>query len=307
MLQITCLTRDFEGEPLPFFTYRGQLATVLKQLGKRLSYARDGERLVNNVMDDWSSEFEEGKHWVRLDGDDLAAFKVMYVLHTAGVSSNTPQLIVLLEPGIHLVLLKTSKPVGVRLRNFLATEVMPALLRTGKYAATPKAAAPTPAPQLSLILLTPPPALSPAMELRAARERRLAAQHELRRRKFASETLRETTRTLLRHSQITQAMFLAYDVVATEIALGRALPDLRPAAEERWYSVLQLAEVTAMPIAAVRDAIAELRLELAPGLSRKLMTGEIRNDRLVTVVVYNDIALCRILRLLTGEQPPKAA
>ncbi len=64
MLPITCLTRSFEGKPLPFFTLDGKLATLARHLGARLGYARSGERLVTNVMGDWASEFVEGKHWV---------------------------------------------------------------------------------------------------------------------------------------------------------------------------------------------------------------------------------------------------
>ena len=36
MLPIICLTRSFEGKPLPFFTRDGTLATVARHLGARL-------------------------------------------------------------------------------------------------------------------------------------------------------------------------------------------------------------------------------------------------------------------------------
>ena len=44
-------------------------------------------------------------------------------------TSRIPSLLVLFEPGLHLVLLKTSMPAGRRLRRFLVTEVLPRLVR----------------------------------------------------------------------------------------------------------------------------------------------------------------------------------
>lgn len=313
MLKLTCLTRDFEGEPLPFFTYKGQLATVLKQLGKRLCYAREGDRLVTNVMDDWSAEFQERKHWVRLDGEDLLAFKAVYGLHTPGVCARTSHLIVLLEPGIHLVLLKTSKPVGVRLRNFLATDVMPMLLRTGEYAPRPRVERPAPAEepqrttQLALIVLPPPPAPSLTVQLMASRELRLAAQHDLRTRKFESQTLRETARTMRGAAQIDESTHLAFEVAATEIALGEELPELRPVVRERWYTPTQMAKMARVTVQAVGLAITGLGLRGAPGLSRQVLTKAKGQDRMVTTWVYNDVALARVLRVFSGDQPTTGA
>jgi hypothetical protein len=296
MFPIQCLTRDFEGEPLPFFTYNGQLATVLRQLGRRFGYARDGERLVTNVMEEWASEFQEGKHWVRVEGDDLAALKALDGLPTSGVGSRAPQVVLLLEPGIHLVLLKTQKPIGIRLRAFLAEEVMPALLRTGKYAPE----APATAIHLALVVVPPldPPASPP--DLREARERRLAAQHDLRTRRVQSAELRDTARKVRTAGLISEALWLAFEVAATEIVLGQELPDLRPAVNERWYTVRQIAAIAGVHPGAVGAALRVLGLREAPGLSRQVLGRAAKGAPLAPAWVYNDVALGRVLRVLTG-------
>jgi hypothetical protein len=48
---------------------------------------------------------------------------------THAVRPRTPALLVLFESGVHKVLLKTNRPDGVLIRDFLAKEVMPALSR----------------------------------------------------------------------------------------------------------------------------------------------------------------------------------
>ncbi len=304
MHHVQCLTREFEGAALPFFTYQGQLATVLRQLGRRLDYARDGERLVTNVMEDWAAEFQEGKHWVRLEGDELAAFKLSAGLPTGRVGSRAPQLVLLLEPGIHLVLLKTQKPVGARLRAFLADEVMPALLRTGAYApgADPTApTAPTAPPTQLTVLLVPPvdPPAAPT-DVRVARERRLSAQHDLRSRRVRSEILRETSRTMRESGLISETTRLAYEVAATEIALGQELPDLRPAVHERWYTTSQIAALAGATVPAVNAALRVLGLRQAPGLSRQVLGKVAGRDGTTPSWVYSDVALGRVLRVFDG-------
>lgn len=304
MLPITCLTRSFEGKPLPFFTRDGKLATIARHLGARLGYARGGERLVTNILDDWASEFVEGKHWVRLVGDELAAFKKAYGRPTASVGGSASSLVVLLEPGIHLVLLKTNKPAGVRLRDFLATEVMPQLLRTGQFA--PEQSDDSEGhdeprlPDLTVVVALPQPV--PPVSVAAERERRLAAQHDLRRRKLQADWLRETARTAYSFGQIDPLTRMAFEVQATEILLGRPLPGLRPVLDERWFTFEQVSEMVGIGADELGVLLQHRALLDEVCITRDaLSVGS--NGATVRTRVYSDRAVSRIIRLLTKRAP----
>ncbi len=304
MLPIICLTRSFEGKPLPFFNRDGTLATVARHLGARLGYARDGERLVTNILDDWASEFIEGKHWVRLVGDELAAFKKAYGRPTASVGGSASSLVVLLEPGIHLVLLKTNKPAGVRLRDFLAAEVMPQLLRTGQFAPQPRDDSEghdePRLPDFTLVVALPHPA--PAVSLAAERERRLAALHDLRRRKLQADWLRETARAAYSFGQIDPLTRVAFEVEATEIVLGRALPGLRPVVDERWYTFEEVSEM--LGIGAEELGVLLQHRELLDGVCVTRDAVSVGANGAVTrTQLYSERALSRIIRLLATHSP----
>jgi prophage antirepressor-like protein len=304
MLPIICLTRSFEGKPLPFFTRDGTLATVARHLGARLGYARDGERLVTNILDDWASEFLEGKHWVRLVGDELAAFKKAYGRPTASVGGSASSLVVLLEPGIHLVLLKTNKPAGVRLRDFLAAEVMPQLLRTGQFAPRPpddsEGRDEPRLPDLTLVVALPP--WAPTVSIAAERERRLAAQHDLRRWKLQADWLRETARTAYSFGQIDPLTRMAFEVEATEILLGRPLPGLRPIVDERWHTFEQVSEILGIG-ADELGVLLEHRSLLDDVCITRDAVSVGSNGTALRTCLYSDRALGRILRLLAPRSP----
>src|SRR5262249_35164831 len=105
-----------------------------RHIGALLGYAGHGKRLVNKILGEWNAEFEEGHDYLFLQGEALAAFRATASETPTPVSSHArSSLLLLLEPGLHLVLTKTHRPVGVKLRRFLADEVLPQLARTGRY------------------------------------------------------------------------------------------------------------------------------------------------------------------------------
>ncbi|RME24799.1 MAG: hypothetical protein D6798_10370, partial [Deltaproteobacteria bacterium] len=134
MTSIHALTLPFEGEPLTTLTWKGRPAWIGREIGRRLEYADRGKRLVSRIRKEWADEFIEGIDYVVLAGEDLAALKAMLGHGTHGVPGRTARLMLLLEPGLHLVLTKTDKPIGKDLRRFLVGEVLPQLVRTGSYA-----------------------------------------------------------------------------------------------------------------------------------------------------------------------------
>jgi len=82
-----------------------------------------------------------------LEGEALAAFKgVLEQAHEPWASSKARSLTILYESGLHLVCLKTEKPLGKKLRRFLADEVMPRLMRREAIGVALPAPMPTEAP-----------------------------------------------------------------------------------------------------------------------------------------------------------------
>lgn len=131
------LTRPFEGQPFTTLTWHNRPAWVARHVGRVLGYSGEGKRLTNKILGEWNAEFLDGRDYAFLEGDDLAAFRTMSADGPEAVSPHARNgLLVLFESGLNLVLLKTRSPIGVRLRRFLADEVLPQLARRGAYTPT---------------------------------------------------------------------------------------------------------------------------------------------------------------------------
>ena len=109
---------------------------------------------MNKITGEWSGEFIEGVDFVRLTGKELAAVKaVLNEVPESGRSKNndSPEsgeskrggaqsMLLLTRDGLNLALMKTRKPAGIRMRRWLASEVLPAL-QTGEALALADSAA----------------------------------------------------------------------------------------------------------------------------------------------------------------------
>lgn len=125
------LQTRFAGRPLNVLSIDGRPAWIARELGAALGYSQVGKRLVSRIRGEWSEEFIPGHDYAFLSGANLAAVKDVVAADV--ISPATPSLLVLFEPGLHLALVKTSKPAGRMLRRFIVDEVLPALARTGSY------------------------------------------------------------------------------------------------------------------------------------------------------------------------------
>lgn len=131
---ITALTHVFEGEPLQTIEWDGRPCWAAKPTGVRIGYEDGGKRFVRAILHDWAEEFEEGRDYAFLTGDDLMAYKaISHQGREAPQVDRSAHVLVLFESGMHMALLKTHKPLGARLRRFLADEVLPQIARTGAY------------------------------------------------------------------------------------------------------------------------------------------------------------------------------
>ncbi len=140
------ITADFEGTALTTIQYQGRPAWIANEIGAALGYARGGKRLVESITKDWGQEFANGTDYLVLHGKELRDFKALLTDVTDSVSSKLEhsrrEMMLIFETGLYLVVQKTDKPAGVRLRRFLAEHVLPQIRRTGAY--TPAPPQPTP-------------------------------------------------------------------------------------------------------------------------------------------------------------------
>lgn len=294
MSDIIKAVHRFDDHRVTTLSYRGRHAWLAREIGGALGYAYDGKRFASQITREWAGEFIDGKDFAVLTGTEAADLvgAVSEGTETVPLGSNRGVLI-LFESGLYLALAKTEKEAGIRFRRFMVDEVMPQVARTGAF--KPKDAPPPAARQCEFAFVAVPvPVAVSVPTVALARERRLAAQHNLRARKFQVETLRGTVSALAAMQQIDPTTRAAYEVAAAEIALGQELPELRPVAFERWYSPTQIAKMAGVTPQAVGLAITRLGLRGVEGMSRSVVTTAKHADKLVYSWVYADDAVRRI-------------
>ena len=291
----TVITTEFEGKTLTILTWKGKPAWIASEVGAALGYAQRGGRLVTLITRDWSEEFIYGHDYVMVTGDELAALKAALEPATDAVGGRTAHLTLLLEPGLHLVLTKTGKTIGRRLRRFLVDEVLPRLARG-------QAVGPRP-----LVLVSPPavPRLSwdhpdPAV----LRERRLARQVDLADRKLRSNALRHASALLHSLGQIDDRERAFFESVAAHIALGGQLVQAARTLPAGWMTLDQVAEqIGAQPVD-VLCAVMDLGLEgVQPGLSGLLLAPTEDHGGLASHAVLSPEAIERVRQHLERRRP----
>ena len=212
------INSEFEGKTLTTFTHQDRPCWIARDIGRVLTYSRDGRRLVSKILGSWAGELIEGYDYAVLRGNELDEFKVSMLIEATSATRSRfeRRLVLLFEPGLHLVLNRTFKRTAMRLRRFLMDEVLPRM--HGKNRPWPGQ------PPANTFFV---PGKGRALDRHALREHRLLAQHELSRRVFQSESLRRTVQTLAHLGRISDDQAQTYEVLAAEIALGIELPGLR--------------------------------------------------------------------------------
>ena len=279
--ELTCISSNFEGTALTTITYRGRPAWIAREVGAAIGYSQGGKRLATKLTGDWAEEFIEGHDFMLLQGADLTAIRDGWPEGTEPVPlrSNRGALL-LFEPGLHLVLAKTNKPVGVRLRRFIVDQVLPQIVRDGRYS-------PARAVVDGGVVEREP------MDPRAQRERRLARRLELEDRKFKVRTLQQTIAGI--EDQLSTEAVISLRVVACEIALQRDLSELKPAAGDGWTSPSDIAKRLGLSANRVGRAISKLDLRGdIPGMTKAIMNKARHSDRNVVSYLYSPAAVARI-------------
>jgi hypothetical protein len=117
---------EFDGKKLFIFEYKGRKCCLAQNLGEVLGY---GEKSLPRRLLEWGDELELGEDVETLTGEDLATLKQLVAVFATGgfLGARAAQAQILYRGGIHLVLMKTNKPIGKMVREVLKKEIFPKL------------------------------------------------------------------------------------------------------------------------------------------------------------------------------------
>lgn len=286
---LTHTTSDFEGTPLTTITYKGRPAWIAREIGAAVGYSEGGKQLVRNITGDWANEFVDDDDFVSIAGAELADIKEAlrpggdFPLGESTLSSRASALVLLFEPGLNIALMKTNKPEGVRLRRFLATDVMPQLSRGGAY---------LPEREVKNDQIVDKP--SAALE----RERRLNRKLELEEKKLALASIQGAVERI---EGLSPEAVRSLQVAALEIGTGREFSGLKPEIEPNWLSPTQIAatlseEDNKVTPNAVGRIISKLELRgNIEGMCRAILNVAPTTGRNVETYLYSPKAVHRII------------
>ena len=277
---------EFEGQSVTTYFIDDRPCWLARDVGVLLGYSHEGGRLVNKVSGEWGDEFVAGQDHLLLDGELLRDFRRL-VDDTESVSIRGKRsLMVLFESGVNLACMLTRKPLGRRLRRWLAEEVLPALRRTGRYE--------VPAvPRVELRLLRE--------ERLRMREERLRDQEERLVRGGKACAVREAADRAFAAGAIDEVTRAAHYVSAAEMVVGHALPALRPSLPEVWLTPTQIGERLGVSRQRVGLAITALGLRaVQPGVARKVQATT-ATQKVVESWQYAPAVVERVRRHLGGE------
>lgn len=275
------LTHNFNNTAITTFIFEGRPCWIALEVGRAIGYAGNGKGLVDTIHAKWSDELVDGSHYEVLTGARLKAFKALQELGDQKTPSHQPQMVVLYETGLWLVLTKTHRPAGKALRKVLADEVLPQLARDGRYL--------------------------PEREVTEQGQMQVRDDHALRLRdlEYRERELDMRIRQTKAHALVTLIDSLpylsddirqAYRVKAAEEVTGQNLSLLLPPAADSlsWESPTQIGERLGVSANTVGKAITALGLRGADGLSRAITNKALHSDRTVVSYLYSPEAADRI-------------
>jgi prophage antirepressor-like protein len=120
------LTATFEGSTVTAIEYSGQPMMMAQEVGKVLGFS-DATRFTSALAE---YALIEGKHFVKLVGPELAAFKAAM---PDTVNAQARHLVLLTEAGLYRALMRSRAPRAEDFQEWLASELLPQLRKTGTY------------------------------------------------------------------------------------------------------------------------------------------------------------------------------
>ena len=276
MTKLINITTEFEGGQLTTIVYRGRPAWIAREVGVALGYADGGRRLTSKIRGDWSGEFIEGTDFTVLAGKELQHFKALVEVSTESVPSRAPHVMLLFESGLHICCVRTAKPIGVKLRRFLADQVLPQLVRDGRYLPEREAA-------------DIPPAIDDlkARKLAVAEAREARLEREMKRR-----ALKQLTTAMRASGTYDSDVVMTYEICTAEAATGQLFPQLKPAMDPEWQSPTQIGQRLGVSAQRIGIAISALGLRgKQEGMCRAIVNKSRSTDRTVISFLYSPKAV----------------
>lgn len=276
MENIIRLTSAFEDQNITTIEYKGRPAWIANEIGRAMGYSNNGRRLIGKISEKWQDELVEGRDYSILRHSELNEFKQLLTLvPESGTSPNTPVLMLLFEPALHFVCLKTNKPIGKKLRRFMVDEVMPQLVRDGAYIPGREVKGNDVFDKIAFERLL----------VEKAREDRLD-------REMKHDALNGLIADLMEMNKLDEDVYAAYRVTATEIVLKTPLPMLKPKTDDDWQSPSEIAERNSISPQKVGRIITSLGLRgNKEGLCRAIINKARGHNRTVTTYLYSPNAV----------------
>ena len=130
---MTNIVKFFEDKRVTTVEHRGRRVWLASEIARALGYEKS-DQLSTLITGHWSEEFDEGTDHVVIRDQELKEFKALIEVTPGPGVTYAPTLTLLYESGVHLATIKCQLPAGVRLRRWLAREVLPEIRRKGSGA-----------------------------------------------------------------------------------------------------------------------------------------------------------------------------
>lgn len=123
------LVKEFEGEPVCNFIWRGKPCWLALDVAKAIGYKDKSTAITDAIK---REEFKKGKEYSVLSGGDLKEFKNIFDEHLKEFKYS-PKIIIFYEEGLYGFLAASRMDKGVEFRTWIRREVMPQIRENGSY------------------------------------------------------------------------------------------------------------------------------------------------------------------------------
>jgi prophage antirepressor-like protein len=125
-MELQKYTTTFENKSLTVYRWNDTPVFIATEVGEAAGY-KEGRSFVDNITGRWSDEIIDGTYYFKLEGEGLHRFKEQFKGSSESLEGG--RVVLLTEIGVNLALMKGRTPLCKKLRLFLATEVIPKLVR----------------------------------------------------------------------------------------------------------------------------------------------------------------------------------
>lgn len=123
------LVKEFDGKQIYTFVWKDKPCWIASQIAGLFGYA-DSSKTIFQCIE--TEEFKIEKEYEVLKGEELRKFKDT-TLEVMPSLKYTSSLTIFYEDGLYGFLQYTNKPVGIKFRKWLRTEVLPSIRKHGAY------------------------------------------------------------------------------------------------------------------------------------------------------------------------------